>query len=86
MTTLITSTGTQLVISNPTFEEARKIVGGCLSVICLTDYYIFICRKDYEEGMKQNILASRLLSYVKNDYLALSGDVILTDIKFLTQL
>jgi hypothetical protein len=86
LTTLIKTTGTQLIIASPSFEEAKKIVGGALSVICLTDKYILICRKDYDEDLPQNVSASMLLSYIKGQPSAVCGDVILTDIKFLCAL
>ena len=83
MTTLIRTNGTQQVIASPSIDEARKIVGGPLSVICLNEDKILICneRADAEEG--QNITASKILSLIKGKPHGIIGDVIMTDVTFL---
>lgn len=83
MTTLIRTNGTQQVIASPSIDEARKIVGGPLSVICLNEDIILICneRADVEEG--QNITASKILSLIKGKPHGILGDVILTNSTFL---
>ena len=85
MTKLIRTNGTQEVIASPSIDEARKIVGGSLSVICLDEDKIMICngKADAEEG--QNITASKILSLIKGKPHGIIGDVILTNINFLHQ-
>lgn len=84
MTTLIRTNGSQEVIASPSIDEARKIVGGPLSVICLDNNKIIICNEKavYQE-LPQNITAGKILSIIKNKPLAVLGDIILTDASFL---
>lgn len=84
MTTLITTKGEQRIIASPSIEEARKIVGGNLSIICLNEEHILICNeKATVEHEAQNIVASKILTAIKKKPLGISGDVILTEINFL---
>jgi len=86
MTTLIRTNGSQEVIASPSIDEARKIVGGPLSVICLDHNKILICneRANVEDG--QNITASKILSLIKGKPHGIIGDVILTNADFLHKL
>jgi hypothetical protein len=85
MTLLIRTNGSQEVIASPSIDEARKIVGGSLSVVCLSDEKIIICNAQATADEGQNITASKILSLIKQKPHGIIGDVILTDNKFLHQ-